>query len=82
MKQTCVLLEVELNTQPNLSFHNYRASQAVSPKPLKFTLPEPLTIMDAIANCFYADLTELNTFFAATINKELLALEDAGCSYI
>lgn len=64
------------------SSHDYKASQTVSPKPVKFTLPGPLTIMDTTADCFYANRAELNADLASTINKEILALVDAGCSYI
>jgi 5-methyltetrahydropteroyltriglutamate--homocysteine methyltransferase len=70
------------HTTKAYSSHDYKASQAVSPKPVKFTLPGPLTIMDTTANCFYDNRAELNAALAATINKEILALVDAGCSYM
>ncbi len=62
--------------------HDYLASQAVSPLPVKFTLPGPLTIMDTTADCFYNDHPKLNAALAETVNKEILALVDAGCQYI
>jgi 5-methyltetrahydropteroyltriglutamate--homocysteine methyltransferase len=62
--------------------HDYTASQNVSPVPVKFTLPGPLTIMDTTADCFYNDRPKLNAALAETVNREILALVDAGCQYI
>jgi len=64
------------------STHDYLASQGVSAKPVKFTLPGPLTIMDTTADCFYNDRPKLNAALAETVNKEILALVEAGCQYI
>lgn len=64
------------------SVHDYLASQNVSTKPVKFTLPGPLTIMDTTADCHYNDRPKLNAVLADTVNKEILALADAGCKYI
>ena len=62
--------------------HDYKASQGVSARPVKFTLPGPLTIMDTTADCFYNDRPRLNAALAKTVNREVLALVDAGCQYI
>ncbi|MFV2002329.1 MAG: hypothetical protein ACC619_05055 [Paracoccaceae bacterium] len=62
--------------------HDYLASQSVSARPVKFTLPGPLTIMDTTADCYYDDRPRLNAALAETVNREVLALVDAGCRYI
>lgn len=62
--------------------HDYLQSQKVSARPVKFTLPGPLTIMDTTADCFYNDRPRLNAVLAETVNQEILALVDAGCQYI
>jgi len=62
--------------------HDYLASQNVSERPVKFTLPGPLTIMDTTADCHYNDRPRLNAALAETVNREILALADAGCRYI
>lgn len=62
--------------------HDYLVAQKVSSRPVKFTLPGPLTIMDTTADCFYNDRPKLNAALAETVNKEILALVDAGCQYI
>jgi len=67
---------------PAYSPHDFTASQKVSPKPVKFTLPGPLTIMDTTADCFYDDRPRLAADLAATVNKEILALVEAGCRHI
>ena len=64
------------------SVHDYVASQKLSSKPVKFTLPGPLTIMDTTADCFYNDRPKLNAVLAETVNKEILSLVEAGCKYI
>jgi 5-methyltetrahydropteroyltriglutamate--homocysteine methyltransferase len=62
--------------------HDYKAAQGVSARPVKFTLPGPLTIMDTTADCFYDDRPRLNAALAETVNQEILALVEAGCQYI
>jgi len=64
------------------SVHDYQAAQGVSSNPLKFTLPGPLTIMDTTSDCFYNDRRKLNIALGITVNKEILALAEAGCQYI
>ena len=71
-----------LHSSKNYSAHDYVASQGVSSRPVKFTLPGPLTIMDTTADCFYNDRPKLNAALAKTINKEVLALVEAGCEHI
>ena len=71
-----------LHSGKNYSAHDYVASQGVSSRPVKFTLPGPLTIMDTTADCFYNDRPKLNAALAKTINKEVLALVEAGCRHI
>ena len=66
----------------NYSVHDYIASQALTPSQIKFTLPGPLTIMDTTADCFYDDRPKLNAVLADSINKEILALVEAGCRHI
>ena len=70
------------HTRASYSVHDFESSQNVSSKPVKFTLPGPLTVMDTTADCFYDDRPKLSRDLAETINKEILALVDAGCKYI
>ncbi len=67
---------------PAYSPHDFMASQELSAREMKFTIPGPLTIMDTTADCYYNDRTRLTTDLATTVNKEILALVDAGCHHI
>ena len=71
-----------LHRRNSYSVHDFNASQNVSPVPLKFTLPGPLTIMDTAVDCCYFNRPKLNYDLADTVNKEILALVDAGCTFI
>jgi 5-methyltetrahydropteroyltriglutamate--homocysteine methyltransferase len=70
------------HTGKSYAAHDYRASQDVSPVEVKFTLPGPMTIMDTTADCFYDNRPKLNHDLAETVNREILALVEAGCSHI
>ena len=70
------------HNRPCYGVHDYLTSQNLSSNPVKFTLPGPLTIMDTAADCFYGNRRKLNTDLAETVNKEILALVQAGCKYI
>ena len=62
--------------------HDWRVAQAFTDRPLKVTMPGPMTIADTVANAHYDDEAQLGADLAAAINEELLALADAGCRYI
>jgi len=61
---------------------DYREAQAASDRPVKITLPGPLTIMDTTADMFYNDDKRLSRDLAEALNSEVLALVEAGCRHI
>ncbi len=61
---------------------DWREAQAASPRPVKMTLPGPLTIMDTTADAFYNDDRALARDLASALNAEVLALAEAGCRHI
>lgn len=67
---------------PGYSVHDWTVAQRHSDRPVKATLPGPLTIMDTSADCHYDNRTVLNLALAETVNAEARALADAGCKYI
>ncbi len=73
---------VVTHSGPGYAVHDWKAAQALTDRPVKFTLPGPLTIMDTVADCHYVDRPGLNRVLADTVNREALALAEAGCRYI
>ena len=57
-------------------------NQSLTSKPLKITIPGPMTITDTIANQFYNSDEQMGEDFANAINVEIKRLVDAGCKYI
>ena len=61
---------------------DWRTAQAVTDRPVKITIPGPLTIIDSTADAHYGDNEALAMALAEVINVEVLALADAGCKWI
>ncbi|MFT7648420.1 MAG: 5-methyltetrahydropteroyltriglutamate--homocysteine methyltransferase [Candidatus Poriferisodalaceae bacterium] len=61
---------------------DYRQAQAASDRPVKITLPGPMTIIDSTADCHYNDDERLAFDLAAALNVEVRALGAAGCQHI
>jgi 5-methyltetrahydropteroyltriglutamate--homocysteine methyltransferase len=61
---------------------DWRVAQAVTEKPVKITLPGPLTIIDSTNNSFYEDERKLAADLATAINNEVCNLAEAGCRWI
>ena len=62
--------------------HDWLASQKLSLKPVKITIPGPLTISDTISNEHYKSTKEMTVDLSNIINKEIINLQKAGCKYI
>lgn len=58
---------------------DWRVAQSTTDRPVKITLPGPLTITDSLANNFYADGKEQGRALAEALNAEVRDLADAGC---
>lgn len=61
---------------------DWRVAQAATDKPVKITIPGPITIMDTTANEFYGDARAQAFDLAAALNFEIRALAEAGCKFI
>jgi 5-methyltetrahydropteroyltriglutamate--homocysteine methyltransferase len=61
---------------------DWQAAQSATDQPVKITIPGPLTITDSLADSFYGDEKRLGATLADAINIEILALADAGCTWI
>ena len=61
---------------------DFAIAQEFSYKPVKITVPGPLSIIDTTANTYYQTERELAFDLADALNFEIRALADAGCRYI
>ena len=62
--------------------HDWQVSQKFSKKPVKITMPGPMTITDTIANTYYKSDDKMGFDLAEVINIEIKRLQKAGCKYI
>ena len=62
--------------------HDFEAAQVLSAKPVKVTLPGPMTIGDSVADAHYGDPVTRGAALAEAINVEVLRLAKAGCKHI
>jgi len=62
--------------------HDWTMAQKLSSRPVKITIPGPMTITDTIANDYYTSNKILGNDLAKAINEEIKRLVDCGCKYI
>ena len=58
---------------------DWQIAQSAAKKPVKITLPGPLTIGDSVADDFYRDPRARGAALADALNVEIRRLADAGC---
>jgi len=61
---------------------DWQVAEAAAGRPVKITLPGPMTISDTTADAFYNDPEALAGDLAAALNVEVRALAAAGCRAI
>ena len=61
---------------------DFHCAQAFSDRPVKITVPGPLSIIDTTADRYYGSERELAFDLADALNFEIRALAAAGCRYI
>ena len=61
---------------------DFKVAQAATDRPVKITVPGPLTIIDTTANTYYENERDLALDLADALNVEIRALVDAGCKVI
>jgi len=61
---------------------DFQIAQGFTGRPVKITIPGPITIMDTTANSFYNNDRALAFDLADALNDEIRALAAAGCKYI
>jgi 5-methyltetrahydropteroyltriglutamate--homocysteine methyltransferase len=68
-------------TEPFL-VRDWQIAQAATEKPVKITVPGPLTISDSTADIHYGDARAWCRDLAQALNAEIRALAEAGCRHI
>ena len=61
---------------------DYRRARSFTDRPVKIAMPGPMTIADTTVDVHYDDPPALERDLAAALNREVLALADAGCRHI
>ena len=61
---------------------DWRVAENAAGRPVKMTLPGPMTISDTTADEYYGNPVRLAEDLAEALNAEVRALADAGCRYI
>ncbi len=71
-----------LRNGPSFLPQDWRVAQSSTDRPVKITLPGPLTIIDSTANAFYESAQDLAFALADVLAVEIGRLGDAGCRWI
>ena len=61
---------------------DWQVAEDMAGRPVKMTLPGPMTIADTTADEFYGAPAKLNADLARALNAQVLALAGAGCAHI
>jgi len=61
---------------------DWQIAQTATDRPVKITIPGPMTIMDSTFDAYYNDERRLAADLAFAINREILRLTDNGCRWI
>ena len=71
-----------LQAGPPFLTQDWRVAQSSTDRPVKITVPGPLTIIDSTANAFYENEKDLAFALADALAVETGRLGDAGCTWI
>lgn len=71
-----------LKARDHFLSRDYHIAQSATNRSVKITVPGPMTITDSVADAYYNDNKRLGADLAAALNEEILALAEAGCTWI
>jgi len=72
----------KVNAKEPFLVDEWNNNQKLTSKPLKITIPGPMTITDTIANTYYKSDEKMGEDLADAINVEIKRLVHVGCKYI
>jgi len=61
---------------------DWQLAQSFTDRPVKITMPGPMTITDTTADTYYGDAAKLGADLADALNSEIRSLAEAGCRHI
>lgn len=61
---------------------DFRVAQAATDRPVKITLPGPMTMIDSLVDRHYGDDEALGVALADAVNRHVVALVAAGCRHV
>jgi 5-methyltetrahydropteroyltriglutamate--homocysteine methyltransferase len=61
---------------------DWKRAQKATDKPVKITMPGPLTVADTVVDEYYGNHKDFGKAIAAALNQEVLSLANAGCKHI
>jgi 5-methyltetrahydropteroyltriglutamate--homocysteine methyltransferase len=61
---------------------DWKRAQEATDKPVKITMPGPLTVADTVVDEYYGNLKDFGKAIADALNQEVLSLAKAGCRHI
>ena len=62
--------------------HDWERAQKATDKPVKITMPGPLTISDTVVDEYYGNHKDFGKAISEALNQEVHSLANAGCRYI
>ncbi len=77
-----IVAEVSPKGEAGWLAEEWKWGQKMSERPIKVTVPGPMTIVGTTCNDFYKDERELCRDLVKCINTEMRKLADAGCKHI
>lgn len=72
----------DISVGANFLVADWKRAQAVTDRPVKMTLPGPMTIIDSVVDKHYGNDEKFAAALADALNYEARALADAGCRHI
>jgi len=70
-----------MDTKPWV-YAEWKESQKMTKRPVKITLPGPMTIINSVCDRHYNNDVELSRTLVKILNREIRALAESGCQYI
>ena len=71
-----------ITTRAHFLPQDFVRAQSYTTRPIKMTVPGPLSLAESTADAFYGDPVKLGAALADALNVEVRALADAGCKHI